>query len=168
MESMPNKGGEREPSSDLVTKSHEAAEQTKQVAMERVASVRESTQSAKELASARLRKLSGTVRKLGEHLKIENQHYVADKAVTASEQLDGFATYVSTADLRTLVRDTGTLARNQPAAFFGSAFIIGLAAGRLLKAGSENGASDTKSATTITTTTTTQPSARSTSRGVNR
>jgi hypothetical protein len=128
--------GERAQSGGLSGKSHEVAEQAKQAALERVDSVRQSTQSAKEMAAERLRKLSGTMRKLGEHLRIEDQTYVADRAAKTSERLDGFASYLSSADLSTLMRDTGALARSQPAAFFGGAFLIGLAAGRVLKAGS--------------------------------
>jgi hypothetical protein len=87
------------------------------------------------MAAERLRKLSGTMRKLGEHLRIEDQTYVAEKAASTSDRLDGFASYLSSADLSTLMRDTGELARKNPAAFFGSAFLLGLAAGRVLKAG---------------------------------
>jgi hypothetical protein len=87
------------------------------------------------MAAERLRKLSGTMRKLGEHLRIEDQTYVADRAAMTSDRLESFASYLASSDLSTLVRDTGALARTQPAAFFGSAFLIGLAAGRVLKAG---------------------------------
>jgi hypothetical protein len=136
VESGTGNGGERAQSGGLSGKSHEVAEQAKQVALERVDSVRQSTQSAKEIAAERLRKLSGTVRKLGEHLRIEDQTYVADRAARTSERLESFASYLTSSDVSTLVRDTGALARSQPAAFFGSAFLIGLAAGRVLKAGS--------------------------------
>ena len=41
--------------------------------------------------------------------------------------------YVSSADLKTTVRDVENLARRQPALFFGGAFLLGLAAGRFLR-----------------------------------
>jgi hypothetical protein len=135
VESGAGNGGERTQSGGLAGKSREVAEQAKQATLERVDSVRQSTQSAKDVAAERLRKLSGTMRKLGEHLRIEDQTYVAERAASTSDRLDGFANYLSSADLSTLVRDTGAVARKNPAAFFGSAFLIGLAAGRVLKAG---------------------------------
>jgi hypothetical protein len=129
---------EREPSGGISSKSHEVVEQARQVAMERVDSVRQSTESAKQKAADKVRKLGATVRKVGEHLRVEDQNYIAEKAATASQQLESFANYINGAEISTLVRDTGTLARTSPAAFFGSAFVLGLAAGRFLKTGSGN------------------------------
>jgi hypothetical protein len=128
--------GERDQTGALSSKSHEVAEQARQVAMERVDSVRESTESAKQKAAEKVRKLGATVRKVGEHLRVEDQDYIAEKAAAASQRLENFANYINTAEISTLVRDTGTLARTSPAVFFGSAFVVGLAAGRFLKAGS--------------------------------
>jgi hypothetical protein len=128
-----NRNAEREEPGGVAGKSHEIAQQARQVAMERVDSVRETTQSAKQQAADKVRKLGATVRKVGEHLRVEDQTYIAQKAATASEKLDDFADYINTAELSTLVRDTGTLARTSPAAFFGSALLVGLAAGRFLK-----------------------------------
>lgn len=124
----------------LSTKSHELAEQARQLAMERVDSVRESTQSAKQQAAEKIRKLGATIRKVGEHMRVEDQTYIADKAADASEQLDTLADYVDSAELSTLVDDTRTLARTSPAMFFGSAAVVGLVAGRFLKAVSDAGA----------------------------
>lgn len=130
------RNSERDQAGGLSSKSHEVAEQARQVAMERVDSLRESTESAKQSAAEKVRRLGATVRKVGEHLRVEDQNYIAQKAATASQRLDNFANYINSAEISTLVRDTGTLARTSPAVFFGSAFVMGLAAGRFLKAGS--------------------------------
>jgi hypothetical protein len=135
-------GGEREQS-DLSDKTHEVAEQVRAVALDRVDSMRQSTQSAKNQAAERIRKLGATVRKVGEHLRVEDQHYVAEKASDASQRLENLANYVSSAELGALVRDTSALARKSPAVFFGGAFVIGLAAGRFLKTTGSTGSSGT-------------------------
>lgn len=128
-------GGEREQAQDVSNKPHEVAEQVKQATLERVEAVRDSTRSAKEQAAERVRKFGSAVRKVGEHLRVEDQGYAAQKAVDASQQLDKFANYLSSAQLGTLLRDTSELARNNSAAFLGGAFVVGLAAGRFLKTG---------------------------------
>lgn len=131
-------GEKQREESGLPNKTHEVAEQVRQAALERVDSVRQSTQSAKQQAAERVRKLGQTIRKVGEHLRVEDQNYVAQKATDASQRLDQFADYVNGAELATLLRDTGNLARKSPAVFFGSAFAIGLAAGRFLRTGSSS------------------------------
>ena len=130
---------DREQANTLSSKSHEVAEQARQVAMERVDSVRQSTQSAKQQAADKIRKFGATIRKVGEHLRVEDQTYIAQKAANASERLDTFADYVKSAEISTLARDTRTLARTSPAVFFGSAAVLGLVAGRFLKAVSDVG-----------------------------
>jgi hypothetical protein len=115
------------------TTTQEVAGQVRQAALERADSVRENTQSAKQRTVEQVRKLSGTVRKIGEHMRIEDQQYIADKAGRAGERLESVANYLNSADVSTILRDTGTWARGNPAAFFGSAFVLGIAAGRFLK-----------------------------------
>jgi hypothetical protein len=138
-------GSDREQASALTSKSHEVAEQARQIAMDRVDSVRQSTQSAKQQAADKIRKLGATVRKVGEHMRVEDQTYIAQKAANASEQLDSFADYVHSAEISTLVRDTRALARTNPAVFFGSAAALGFVAGRFLKGVSDVGAATDRS-----------------------
>jgi hypothetical protein len=95
--------------------------------------MRDSAQSAKDKAAERMTKLSATVRKVGEHLRVEDQNYIAEKASVASQRIDDFAGYVRGAEISTLLRDTSAIARKNPALFFGGSFLIGLAAGRFLK-----------------------------------
>src|SRR5204863_7687166 len=66
----------------------------------------------------------------------EDQHYIADKATDASQRLETFANYLNNTEISGLLRDTGMLARKSPSVFFGSAFLVGLATGRLLRGGS--------------------------------
>jgi ElaB/YqjD/DUF883 family membrane-anchored ribosome-binding protein len=133
-------GSDREQANGLTNKSHEVAEQARQIAMDRVDSVRQSTQTAKQQAADKIRKLGATVRKVGEHMRVEDQTYIAQKAATASDQLETFADYVNSAEISTLVRDTRTLARSNPAVFFGTAAALGFVAGRFLKGVSDVGA----------------------------
>jgi hypothetical protein len=138
-------GGDRDQAHEISNKTHEVADQVKQAALERVQSVRDRTQSAKQQAAERVRKLGSTVRKVGEHLRVEDQRYVAQKASDASQQLDKLADYLSSAQIGTMLRDTGELARANQAVFLGSAFVVGLAAGRFLKTGSSTATPDTSS-----------------------
>ena len=125
----------REESSGLSGKTHEVAEQAKQAALDRVDTVRQTTQNAREQTAERVRKLGAVVRKVGEHLRVEDQKYIADRATDASQRLDDFASYLGDAEISTLLRDTGEIARRNPSIFFGSAFVLGLAAGRFLRSG---------------------------------
>jgi len=121
----------------LANRAHEAADGARQVALDRVQAARASAQEAKERAAEKLRKLGGTVRKVGEHLRVEEQYYVAERANDVSQRLDNVATYLSSAELATLLNDTRTVARRNPGWFFGGAFVLGLAAGRFLKGGAD-------------------------------
>ena len=72
-----------EQAGSLSSKSHEVAEHARQVAMERVDSVRQSTESAKQQAADKIRKFGATIRKVGEHLRVEDQSFIAQKAAAA-------------------------------------------------------------------------------------
>lgn len=130
--SVRGRDGNGEPSS-VADKTHEAAEYVRDAALSRVQAARSSADSAKEKAAERVRSLGATVRKVGEQLRAEDQTYAADKASDFSHTLDDVAAYVSSAELGTLVRDGENAAREKPLLFFGSAFVLGLAAGRFLK-----------------------------------
>lgn len=120
-------------SSSVADKTHEAAEYVREATLSRVQAARSSADSAKEKAAERVRSLGATVRKVGEQLRAEDQTYAANKASDFSHTLDDVASYVSSAELGTLVRDGENAAREKPLLFFGSAFVLGLAAGRFLK-----------------------------------
>mgnify|MGYP003546928613 CR=1 FL=1 len=112
-----------------------AAEQVRAATEERVNAAQQRAQATKDQAAERVRKLSSAVRKIGEHMRIEDQQYIAERASQASERLDAVAAYIAEAELSTLVRDAEDLARRKPAMVFGGTFLLGFAAARLLKSG---------------------------------
>jgi hypothetical protein len=69
---------------------------------------------------------------VGDNLRSDDQ-MASMLAERASRGVEGVADYVASKDMRGLLRDTEQLARRQPALFFGSAFLVGLAIGRFLK-----------------------------------
>jgi hypothetical protein len=120
-----------------VAKVHDVAEQARSAATERADFLREQTDSVKAKTAERVRKLGHAVRKIGEHMRIEEQVYIAEQATEASQRLDSVATYIDDAELGTLIRDAEDLARRNPVWVLGGTFLAGLAAGRILKAPSE-------------------------------
>jgi hypothetical protein len=119
---------------DAVTKVHDVAEQARSATSERVDLVRDQADSAKAKAAERVRKLGNAVRKIGEHMRIEEQLYIAEQANGASQRLESVAAYIDEAELGTLVRDAERIARANPTWVLGGTFLLGLIAGRVLKA----------------------------------
>jgi hypothetical protein len=64
------------------------------------------------------------------------QPALANVTETAAEQTDRIARYLQQTDAREIVHNVEDLARRQPLLFLGGAFVLGLAASRLLKAAS--------------------------------
>jgi hypothetical protein len=135
--SMDDKVQSKSPSNttkDAVAKVHDVAEQARSAATERVELVREQADSVKAKAADRVRKLGHAVRKIGEHMRIEDQLYIAEHAQDASQRLESVASYIDDTDVGTLIQDAESVARRNPAWVVGGTFLIGLAAGRVLKA----------------------------------
>jgi len=114
------------------SKAREGAEQLKNKALERVGDVRERAYSQREQIADRVRRVSSAVRSAGDQLR-EQDERAAQLADMASQRIDRAAQYVSTLEPQQMVRDVESFARRQPAAFFGGAFLLGLAAARFLK-----------------------------------
>lgn len=127
---------------DAVAKVHDVAEQARSAAVERVDLVRDQAESAKAKAAERVRKLGHAVRKIGEHMRIEEQFYIADQANGASQRLESVASYIDDAELGTLIRDAERIARTNTAWVLGGTFLLGLAAGRILKTPSDTAPDD--------------------------
>jgi hypothetical protein len=87
---------------------------------------------------SRVRGVGTALRSAGEQLR-EEDDVVAGYAEKASERIESIASYLDSAEPRELARDAEDLARTHPAWFFGGAFLVGLAAGRFLKASTESG-----------------------------
>lgn len=95
--------------------------------------MRESVESAKARAAERVRKLGQAVHKIGEHMRVEDQQYIADQANRASKHIEALASYVDDAELGSLVDDGEAIIRKRPSLVLGGAFLLGLAAGRFFK-----------------------------------
>jgi hypothetical protein len=134
MNKTPYKRNTDDQGSDaIVQKSHETALNLKQAALERVDTVRRSAQGLRDDTSDSVRKLGAAIHKVGEHFRIEEQEYIADRMTDASQHVRALADYVSSAELGSLVRDTRNIARDNAAMFLGGAFLVGLGAGRFFK-----------------------------------
>lgn len=124
--------------SDVASKSHEAAMQMKGAVTGRVDQVRKDAESAKEQTAERIRRVATQLRSMGNTLGPDDRiaSAVADRA---GQSIDRLASYVSSTDLRGVMRDTENLARRQPALFYGAAFLAGLALGRFMKSSAPEG-----------------------------
>jgi hypothetical protein len=127
--SQPKRGEE----AGVAAKVHDVAEQARSAANERADSARERVESIKARAAERVRKLSQAVRKIGDHMRIEEQLFIAERATDTSQRLESVASYIDEAELGTLLRDAGDATRRNPGWVLGGAFVVGLAAGRILK-----------------------------------
>jgi hypothetical protein len=116
-----------------------AAEQVRGATADRMDRAKGTAESAKANAAERVRKLGNAVRKIGEHMRIEDQMYIAERAGDAATRLDSVADYLADAELGTMLNDAEDLARRKPAWVYGSTFIVGLAAARLLRSGAHAG-----------------------------
>jgi hypothetical protein len=97
---------------------------------------------SKEQVAEGLTSLASTIRRASSDLETE-QPAVANVTQTAAEQTERIARYLQDTDAREIVSNVEDFARRQPLLFLGGAFVLGLAASRLLKAatgGSESGA----------------------------
>ena len=126
--------GER-GTSGISGKTHAAAEQMKNAVASQVDQTRQRAESAKAQTAERLRRVALELRHASETLQSEDE-LAARLTERASGSVERVAGYVSTADLRHLRRDAESLARARPAAFFGGAFLVGLAIGRFFKSSS--------------------------------
>ena len=63
-----------------------------------------------------------------------SQPQIAEVAQTAAEQADRIATYLQQTDAREILHTVEDVARRQPLLFLGGAFLLGMAATRLVKA----------------------------------
>jgi len=137
---MQNQSNENSDSTTkLADKAEQAVAQVKSAAIDRVQSAREQAQSGVDQGRGqvadRIRHVSSALRSAGDNLRNDDE-FIARYVSAASERIDSIASYVSSADPKTLMRDVEGLARQRPAWFFGGAFLLGLAAGRFLKSSS--------------------------------
>ena len=87
-----------------------------------------------ETAANGISHIAESIRKVGADMQ-ESQPQIAGVADTAAEQAERLATYLQQTDAREIIRTVEGVARRQPLVFLGGAFLLGLAASRLVKAG---------------------------------
>jgi hypothetical protein len=88
----------------------------------------------REMAAEGLDKVATTVRRLSTDMQID-QPQIANIAMTAADKADDVAQYLRETDARQIISNVEDTARRQPLIFIGGAFLLGLAASRLIKAG---------------------------------
>jgi hypothetical protein len=88
----------------------------------------------RERAAEGLNQLAGTIRRVSSDLETD-QPAIANVASAAADQTERIARYLRQTDARQLIDTVEDLARRQPLLFLGGAFLLGVAAARLLKAG---------------------------------
>jgi len=89
----------------------------------------------REMAADGLDKVARTVRRVSTDMQTD-QPQIANVAMTAADQADKVAQYLRDTDARQIISNVEDTARRQPLIFIGGAFLLGLAASRLIKAGS--------------------------------
>jgi hypothetical protein len=130
--SAPGAGGK------IAAKSHETAEQLKEAVVGQAHQLRETARSTQDHTSHRIRSLAEQLRTASDNLRQEDP-LTAGLIERASRGIEDVAGYVRSTSPQSLVRDAERLARRQPALFFGSALLLGLAAGRFLKSSAPHG-----------------------------
>lgn len=93
----------------------------------------------KEQAAHGISQVAESIRRVSMDMQGE-QPAIANAAQTAADQAERVANYLQQTDARELIRTVEDVARRQPLIFLGGAFLLGVAASRLLKAaGSPSG-----------------------------
>lgn len=119
-------------STSFSAKSHETAEQLKNNLVGQAEQMRQRADAAREQAAERIRRVASELRNVSTSLRGEDA-IAATVAERASQGIESVAGYVSATDARAFVRDAELIARRQPAIFYGTAFLLGIAAGRFLR-----------------------------------
>ncbi len=87
----------------------------------------------REMAAEGIDKVARTVRRVSTDMQTD-QPQIANAALTAADQADKVAQYLRQTDARQIISNLEDTARRQPLLFIGGAFLLGLAASRLIKA----------------------------------
>jgi hypothetical protein len=128
--------GNQQRQGRLPERAQEAADRARDAAIEKVETARDRArdemEQGRQQVAERIRRLSSALRSASDTLR-EDDRVAARYADYAGETIERAANYIGSADIRRTARDIEGFARRQPAVFFGSAFLLGLAAGRFLK-----------------------------------
>jgi CubicO group peptidase (beta-lactamase class C family) len=88
---------------------------------------------ARTTAADGIEQVTESIRRVSMDLESE-QPQIASVVTTAADQAERVAEYLRTTDARQILSTVEDVARRQPLIFLGGAFVLGLAASRLLKA----------------------------------
>jgi hypothetical protein len=122
-----------EGSTSMIERTEKAAEQAAGSAIDKVRSVKTGISEQRNQVAERIRRVGNAMRESGDRVRKEDE-MAADYFRMASQGIDRAASYVTSADFATIAGDTQEFIRKRPAVFFGGAFLVGLAAGRFLRA----------------------------------
>ena len=117
----------------------EAKEAGAQVAGDVGARAREELDRRSTRAGDRVGSAAGDVRDIAQGLRDKGRDGPARLADDAAERIERFAAYLRDADTDRILEDVRGLSRRQPAAVVAGAAVIGIVAGRLLKASEPSG-----------------------------
>lgn len=87
---------------------------------------------AREKAAEGLSHVTDTIRRVS--IDMQDQPAIANAAETVADQAERIGEYLRTTDARQMLSTVEDVARRQPLLFLGGAFVLGLAASRLIKA----------------------------------
>jgi hypothetical protein len=90
-------------------------------------------------AGERVQEAAGDVRGVAEHLRGQGREGPARVAEEAAERIERFAAYLRDSDTDTILADARDLGRRRPAAVVAGAAVLGIVAGRLVRASGTSG-----------------------------
>lgn len=130
-------GGQQNP---LAEAGHEAGQSVGMLADRATGIGFQQADKAREQAADGLEQVTESIRRISLDMEGE-QPAIANVVTTAADQAERVAEYLRTTDARQMLGTVEDVARRQPLIFLGGAFLLGLAASRLIKAA---GGSDVK------------------------
>ncbi len=123
----------REGSASLAERSEKAADQVAGSAIEQVRAVQSGLSQQRGQLAQRVRRVGDAMRESGAKMGSDDET-ASEFFRFASRHIEDIASYVDQNDLSAIASDAREFVRKRPAVFFGGAFLLGLAAGRFLKA----------------------------------
>jgi hypothetical protein len=123
----------------LVEAGHQAGQSVSALAERATGMGYQQADRAREQAARGLDHVSSTIRRVSMDMEAD-QPALANAATTVADQAERIGEYLRTTDARQIVSNVENAARRQPLIFLGGAFVLGVAAARLIKAagGSSN------------------------------
>jgi hypothetical protein len=131
----PSSGGVAEDAKgagrELVGEARQAGAEVAQTARTRAQDEmdRRSTEAGERVAGA-----AGDIRDVAGELRRKGRDRPADLAESAADRVERFATYLKESDAETIISDARDFGRRQPAVLVAGAAVLGIVAGRMVKA----------------------------------